>query len=207
MPESIILLASRPTAYHVAAALEQHKAGLNILYASTAEQLADVAGSIDGATRLIGFCTDVVVPAEILGRLSGPAYNFHPGPPEYPGAFPISLALYDGATRFGTTLHEMAVQVDSGPIVGALAFDVPPEADLIWMKARAQKAAFRLLLHFSRPLATSDTALPPLAGAQWGARRASRRYVKSLTPIDPGLPPEEATRRRRAFADEPRLQD
>ncbi|KZD06450.1 formyltransferase family protein [Oceanibaculum pacificum] len=206
MPNRIILLSGRPAAYHVAAALEQHRAGLDILYASTAEQLAEAADAIDGATRLIGFCIDVVVPPAILERLPGPAYNIHPGPPAYPGAFPGALALYDGATRYGATLHEMRVRVDDGPIVGTLAFDVPADATLAWLKARSQKAAFRLLLHFARGLATLDAPLPHLAGERWGERRASKRYVRSLALITDDLPPEEAARRRRAFADEPWLQ-
>ena len=77
------------------------------------------------ARRLIAFCTSVIVPAEVLDAVMAPAYNFHPGPPTYPGSHVASFAIYDGADMFGATAHEMAAKVDSGPIVGVEWFQVP----------------------------------------------------------------------------------
>ena len=81
----------------------------------------DLAG-----TRLISMLTDVIVPENILSGLDGPAYNFHPGPPEYPGSHAASFAVYYDADGFGVTLHEMAAQVDSGPIIEVRRYDMPP---------------------------------------------------------------------------------
>ena len=83
----------------------------------TLSELEDALANSSKTTRLISFGSGVIVPAAVLARLSGTAYNFHPGPPAYPGIFPSVFALYDGATRFGVTLHEMKPEVDSGPIV------------------------------------------------------------------------------------------
>lgn len=45
------------------------------------------------------------------------AYNLHPGPlPERAGLHTPSWALYEGADRYGVTLHRMAPDVDAGPI-------------------------------------------------------------------------------------------
>ena len=77
-------------------------------------------------TLLVGFSTGVIVPAHILSRLEGPAYNFHAASPEYPGRDIHHFAVYYGARRYGATAHEMEPQVDFGRIVGVEWFDVAP---------------------------------------------------------------------------------
>ncbi|MGB1026426.1 MAG: formyltransferase family protein, partial [Rhodospirillaceae bacterium] len=73
-------------------------------------------------TRVITVGTDILVPPEVLQRLPGPGYNFHPGPPEVRGRYPSCFALYAGAAMFGSTVHELAPQVDSGAIVAVDRF-------------------------------------------------------------------------------------
>ena len=70
------------------------------------------------SARLIAFVTPVIVPAQILAALGFGAYNFHPGPPHYPGWVPSHFAIYDKAENFGATAHAMIERVDAGPIVG-----------------------------------------------------------------------------------------
>jgi methionyl-tRNA formyltransferase len=58
--------------------------------------------------RLIAFTTDVIVPPDILDHLGFGAYNFHPGPPHFPGWAPALFAVHHHATEFGVTAHMMA---------------------------------------------------------------------------------------------------
>ena len=56
-------------------------------------------------------------------------YNYHPGPlPEYPGLTNYSMPIRDGVTRFGVTLHKMTDEIDKGPIIKRIDFDLasPP---------------------------------------------------------------------------------
>lgn len=130
--------------------------------------------NITPATRLVAFCSSVVVPMHILNRLAGPAYNFHPGPPEYPGKHPVAFALYDSATIFGATLHEMGLPVDSGPITGTLQFPVPPGSPYLWLMARTHQAALHLFLQSVVALARSLAPLNRLP-ASWGTRRCGQK--------------------------------
>ncbi|MGQ9368589.1 formyltransferase family protein [Azospirillum sp. ST 5-10] len=149
--------------------------------------------------RLIAFFTDVVVPPEVLDGIGGPAYNFHPGPPSYPGRYPLAMALYDGARRFGATLHVMTPRVDSGPIVGVVEFDVQEGADLDWLNARTYKAALRLFQHFGPALVRSPAPLPTLERA-WSDRRSTARTRERLCEIPPDIAADELERRLRAFS-------
>ena len=75
----------------------------------------DEAGTFD-RTTLITFFTPVIIPADVLSVVRA-GYNFHGGPPEYPGRDPHDWAIHDGAAEFGVTLHRLAEKVDSGEIL------------------------------------------------------------------------------------------
>jgi len=157
---------------------------------------------ITPASRLIAFCTGIVVPAEVLAALGGPAYNFHPGPPAYPGKYPALFAVYDGATKFGATLHEMRARVDSGPIVGVTEFPVPPDADAPWLEAHAHQAALHLFLRCVRDLACDREPLEALS-VNWSNRRCSRQAFEELCTLTPEVSAEELERRKRVASQMP----
>ena len=139
MPKQIILLTGDTEFPILSEALLPHNPALEILHANTDETLEAALGKCDlspiGA-RLIFFSLNVIVPASVLNRLGEPAYNLHPGPPEYPGSHPDCFAIYDGATRFGATLHEMIAKVDAGPIVKVSEFDIPQGVDSLELALR-----------------------------------------------------------------------
>ncbi|MEJ0067722.1 MAG: formyltransferase family protein [Pseudomonadota bacterium] len=136
--ECLLLLSHGMLAAPLSDALRRYNPSLLIVCAADGEQLRNAfettAGRFD---RLIAFCTETIVSATQLAALGGPAYNFHPAPPGYPGSHPASFALYDGVTRFGATVHEMAVRVDSGPIVDVEWFDVEPETGIFALEDKA----------------------------------------------------------------------
>ncbi len=71
-----------------------------------------------------------IVPADVLGNARAAAVNIHPGTPEYPGIGAANFALYEGAVTFGATLHHMAPQVDTGPIIKVRRFPVTQDETL-----------------------------------------------------------------------------
>lgn len=176
--------------------------GLPVDVAFSREALEDWAGRITPSSRLIAFCASVVVPPAILEALGGPAYNFHPGPPAYPGKYPAVFALYDGASVFGATLHEMRARVDSGPIVGVTEFAVPPNVDGRWLEARAHQAALHLFLCGVRDLIFHPEPLAPLP-VSWGNRRCGRRAFEDLRTIGSDVDPNDLERRIRVVQQVP----
>ncbi|PWC35723.1 formyltransferase family protein [Azospirillum sp. TSO22-1] len=202
MPRSIVLLCPPDDRFHLASMLAVHNPALTVTAVSTAEALEGVLAAVDPDTRLIAFRTGVVVPERLLARLQGPAYNFHPGPPAFPGKHPVAFALYDGAARFGATAHEMAAVVDSGPIVGVAEFEVGLAASYADVNERAIGAMIHLFLRLAQPLAASPGPLPRLPVA-WGPRRCSQKALEALCALTPDLDPTELQRRVRAFGPVP----
>ncbi len=160
------------------------------------------AATVTPATRLMAFCSGVVVPAGVLSRLSGPSYNFHPGSPDYPGRYPTAFAIYDGASTFGATLHEMTPRVDSGPIVGHLQFSVPPGSSYQWLAAKTHQATLHLFLEVVEGLALSPTPFHHL-GIPWGQRRCSQKALDAACRLPLDVSDHEIERRRRSFAQVP----
>lgn len=193
----IVLLAGENEAPYLAAILRAHDARLNVDPVHTKNDLlAACAGDLAG-TRLVSFCSPIIVPGDILARMPGPSYNFHPGPPEYPGRYPSMFALYDGAERFGLTVHEMAAKVDAGPIVAAEWFAIPADCQLSQLEELtfAQLAdKFRTL---SFHLATLERPLMRLP-YRWGARKTTQADSEALRRITPDMNAAEIARRKRA---------
>src|SRR6185437_8260142 len=116
-----------------------------IAVAQTRAELDAALAQGTADTRLVAFGAGVIVPQTILSALPGPAYNLHPGPPDYPGLFPSVYALYDGATSFGVTLHEMAAEVDAGPVVSVNRFVIGPQDDRAALDTRTFHEMLKLI--------------------------------------------------------------
>jgi methionyl-tRNA formyltransferase len=77
------------------------------------------------SSLLISLGTSVIVKQHELDCFTL-AYNFHPAPPEYRGSQPYHFALYEKATHYGATCHEMDLYIDHGPIVYVDRFEILP---------------------------------------------------------------------------------
>lgn len=201
MPEEIVLLTGTVEAHQLTGFLREHNPNLSVTHVETRDALEQACRSPVAGTRLVAFATGVIVPGAVLSILPGPAYNFHPGPPTYPGSHGVSFALYEGAERFGATAHVMTERVDEGPIVGVEWFDVPPATDRFGLEVEAYSALARLFLRLAAALATSDTPLPAI-GERWSPRKTTKREYEAMCRITTDMDAAEQARRRRAVGDD-----
>ena len=150
----------------------------------------------------VSFCTPVIVPGAILDALDGPAYNFHPGPPTYPGLYPACFAIHDGATRFGATAHVMTREIDAGPIVGVEWADIPPAIDRLNLESLSHDLVMKLFRRLAPALAGSESPLAPLP-VTWSGRPTTRRDFERLCEVPPDVGADEFRRRHRAVGEGP----
>jgi len=182
MFDTIILLTGPGEQAALSALLLGHNPGLSIRAIGTREALDALAPELLARARLIGFATPVVVPARILGALGYGAYNFHPGPPEYPGWMPSHFAIHDRVSCFGATAHIMIDKVDAGAIVGVERFTVPPDASVQAIEELAYLHLARLLWKLAGGLATQSEPLCQLA-VVWSGRKTTRRMYEAMCDI------------------------
>jgi methionyl-tRNA formyltransferase len=202
MLKTIILLTGNAhQQFALAALLREHNPALAFRGAVTRDELLAIAPEVLRDARLVAFTTGVVVPGAVLDALGHGAYNFHPGPPDYPGWAPAHFALYDGATTFGATAHVMARRVDSGPIVGVEPFVIPDKVDVRGLEQLAFVRLARLFWRMARDIAREAGPLPTLP-IGWSGTRSTRRMYADMCGIPWNVEASELARRIRAFHDD-----
>ena len=169
MFDTIILLSGAAELATLPLVLLGHRPDLSVIPVQTPDQLATLNSEVLRRARLIAFVTSVIVPENILTQLGYGAFNFHPGPPSYPGWAPAHFALYNRATEFGATAHAMIEQVDAGPIVGVALFPIPAEITVFGLEGLAYAHLAQLFWRMARSLAT-DASAPPALPHKWGAK-------------------------------------
>ena len=200
MFDTIVLLSGPAEQAAFPALFNKYNAGLTVVPAQTLADLDAIEPRVLRRARLVAVLTSVIVPPRILDRLGYGAYNFHPGPPDYPGRLPSHFAVYDRAKAFGVTAHAMAAAVDSGPIVGVDLFDIPPGIGVPALEKLAFGAAARLIWRLAEALATARGPLPELP-IRWCGRKSTKRMYEAMCELPPDISGEELARRLHAFGD------
>jgi methionyl-tRNA formyltransferase len=198
MFDTIILLSGAAEHSTFPAVLRGHNPLLSVIPVGTSAQLEALNPDLLRRARLIGFVTPVIVPETILTRLGYGAFNFHPGPPGYPGWAPAHFALYNRETEFGATAHVMTEQVDAGPIIDVALFPVPAGISVLALEGMAYANLAKLFWHMARSLAT-DPEPPRTLSLQWGSKKYSRRAYRTMCDIPLDIPKDELQRRIEVF--------
>jgi len=158
-------------------------------------------GSLE-TVRLLSFGSDIIVPASVLARLGGGAYNFHPGPPTYPGRYPSTFFLYEGGKRFGSTVHVMVGKVDAGPINFVAWFEVPEGLDCVALNRLSFQSLMGLFVKLAPHLAFHDE---PLSRSDdvWSGRTTTQQDFNDLCNLPSDVSEAEFKRRYRAIGEGP----
>lgn len=198
MFDTIILLTGPVEEATLATVLRAHNRQLNIRGVKSLADLEALKPELLSRARLIGFVTPVIVPKRILQGLGYGAYNFHPGPPHYPGWVPSHFAIYDGATEFGATAHVMNERVDTGPIISVELFGIPPNTTVLDLEQLALTSLARLFWNLANLLATHSEPLNPLE-ITWSGPKSTRRNYAALCEISAEISKNELERRLDVF--------
>jgi methionyl-tRNA formyltransferase len=198
MFDTVILLSSALEREIFMTVLSTHNPGLTIIPVETLADLNALEPDTLGSARLVAFVTGVIVPAGVLCQLGYGAYNFHPGPPAYPGWAPAHFALYQRALEFGATTHVMAARVDEGPIVGVKMFSIPHGTSVISLEGMAYARLSYLFWSLAAKLATSSQPLAPLP-LSWSGKKTTRRDYAAMCDMRQDIPKDELDRRIKLF--------
>lgn len=198
MFDTVILVTGPVEQTALAPVLRAHNPQLTIRPVRAPDDLAALDRAELTGGRLVAFATSVIVPGDILRRLGHGAYNFHPGPPQYPGWAPAHFALYEQASEFGVTVHVMAERVDAGAIVNVVTFPIPAPIDVLGLEGLAYAHLARLFWNLAPTLATRPEPLP-VCDLQWSSRKFSRRTYRAICDIPLDISKEELDRRIRVF--------
>jgi methionyl-tRNA formyltransferase len=198
MFDTLILLAGPAEQVVLPPLLCAHNPFLTVISAATSAELAALDRDLLGRARLIAFVTPEIVSGGVLARLGYGAFNFHPGPPAYPGWAPSHFALYERAVEFGATVHVMAERVDAGPIIEVARFAIPSGMSVLGLEGLAYAHLAQLFWRMAKSLAT-DPDPPPTLPIPWGGRKYSRRAYRANCHIPLDIAKDELDRRLSVF--------
>ncbi len=198
MFDTIILLAGQAEQVAMPPVLCAHNPRLTVVSVATSADLAALDPDLFERARLIAFATPEIVSKSVLATLGYGAINFHPGPPDYPGWAPAHFALYERATEFGATVHNMVERVDAGPIIEVAHFPIPADIAVLGLEGLAYAHLARLFWSMAKSLAT-DPNPPPVLPVKWGNRKYSRRAYRAICDIPLDIPKDELDRRLKVF--------
>ena len=71
---------------------------------------------------LISFLNSMYIDKNVRKKIKINSFNFHPGPPEYPGFGCYNFALLDKVNLYGSTIHIINDKFDSGKIINVKKF-------------------------------------------------------------------------------------
>jgi methionyl-tRNA formyltransferase len=198
MFDTLILLSGPAEQFAFPPMLLGHNPLLTVLCVGSLDELGAVDPDLLRRARLIAFVTPVIVPQTVLERLGYGAFNFHPGPPSYPGWAPAHFALYNRETEFGATAHVMTEQVDAGPIIDVALFPVPAAISVLGLEGLAYAHLAQLFWCMAKSLAT-DPEPPRTRPLKWGSKKYSRRAYRAMCEIPFDIPKDELARRIEVF--------
>ncbi len=202
MSDPIVILSGPQEGPYLEAKLRNYVADCGIHVVQTRDALIEytTSGAFAGHTRprLIAFCTDVIVPATTLSVFTGGAYNFHPGPPDYPGSNAASFAIYDQCSTYGVTAHEMEVTVDSGAIVGFDGFVIPSGIRFMDLEILAYQNLLNLFDRLAAKLIDTERPLHRL-DLKWGHNKRNRKDFERMKQVSETMDEDEIRLRWRAF--------
>ncbi len=73
---------------------------------------------------LISFLNSLYISKSVRKKIKINSFNFHPGPPEYPGFGCYNFALLNQAKVYGSTIHIINDKFDNGKIVDVSKFKI-----------------------------------------------------------------------------------
>jgi methionyl-tRNA formyltransferase len=73
---------------------------------------------------LISFLNPMYIDKSVRKKIKINSFNFHPGPPEYPGFGCYNFALLDKVSVYGSTIHMIDDKFDNGKILHVNRFKV-----------------------------------------------------------------------------------
>ena len=200
MIQEVVLLTGEMEGPHFQALLISLNPRLKVIHAQTQDELeaACLRPAPKGGRRLIAFSTSVIVPKVILNGLSMEAYNFHSGPPTYPGSHSASFAIYDRAKYFGVTAHVMREKVDCGPIIAVEWFVIHKNARFMELELSAYKLLLNIFTNLAPHFATSSDPLPVI-DAHWSCQKRTNAEFESMKNLEADMDEAEIKLRFKAF--------
>lgn len=154
--------------------------GVKFVFCKGAFELKRLDNSSENS--LITFGISEIIQEGVFKSFSN-AINIHAASPEYPGRDPHHYAIYDKAKQYGAVAHIIEKKVDTGDIIDAELFDVPPNISAQGLLDLANNAGMTLLMRIVLDIVESKPIHPN--GMKWSGIKRSRNNFNEFLKLKP----------------------
>jgi methionyl-tRNA formyltransferase len=172
---------------------------ISIIYVQHPNELLQFGHEFLKKSRLISFGSIFYVRQEILSLFEFDCYNFHPGPPNYPGWAPFSFAIYDEASTYGVTVHKMNSKIDTGNIIKYKKFNIPNEFNVENLMDITTSYMYELYNELILDFISNQKSLSCI-DEKWCGKIRTKKDFEHMCHITLDLSEEELKKRINAFA-------
>ena len=197
---TIILLTSRYYTKRLIDLSVQKVPHVAVIYVQHPNELLQFGIDFLKSSRLISFGSRFYVKPELLSLIGYDSYNFHPGPSHYPGWAPFNFAIYNNATRYGVTVHEMTPTLDSGSIIGSQIFDIPSDCSVQQIMDITTEYMYALYDDMVFDFATRESSLPAI-DENWSGHMWTKQDFEKMCKIPVDITESELNKRLHAFGE------
>lgn len=197
---NIVLLTSHYYGELLVQILSEFGPGINVVIIEHPNKIPFLPASVLSNSRLISFGSRFFISPSVLNKVDLPAYNFHPGPPAYPGWAPFSFALYNNATDYGVTVHEITEKIDNGKIIAASTF---PIGDNETAQSLMDQTTMQMYLLFAELMPEFLKRTPDFKtlDVHWSGEQGTKKKFRDMCRMDLDLTEAEFKRRMKSFGD------
>ena len=195
---AVLILTSHHYAQRLIKASVQQSPDTAVLIIQHPNELLEFGTEFLAKARLISFGSRFYVKRDVLDLIGFKAYNFHPGPANFPGWAPFNFALYHEAADYGTTLHEMTADIDSGDIIGEKTFKIPNGCDVFHLMDLTTEAMYSLYEDMAKEIAEYQEPLPAISQT-WTGHIWTKKDFETMCHIPLEIDEKELKKRLDAF--------
>ncbi len=144
----------------------------------------------------ISYLSPWIVPKTVLNNTKKWNFNFHPGPPEYPGIGCFNFAIFNSEKQFGATAHIMELKVDTGKIIGVKRFSMTEEETVRTLSIKTYSALLSLYKDIISYVMDNNSL--PHSDETWVRKPYKRSELENLATIKINMSEDEIEKRIRA---------
>jgi methionyl-tRNA formyltransferase len=198
--KNIILLTSAYYAQEMYPYLLRANPDVAYINVSSPDELQAFPDDFLQESRLISFGSRFYVKKSLMDRVGFQSYNFHPGPPEFPGWAPFNFGIFSKVKQFGATLHFMNHKIDSGEIIAVKRFDCESMTTSNELMDETTQAMFELFVRFCPQFAHHQAPLSVI-NQQWSGVLTTKKDFQDHCLIDLKIDKEALTHRINSFGE------
>ena len=202
---NILFFGRKNDKYSIECVEHLNSLGFNVKNIWSSKRGEKIPQSLDytGIDYIFSFRSYFILPKSLLKTTKYYSINFHPGPPEYPGAG-MNFAIYENRERYGVTIHLMNEKIDDGAIIDVSYFSISDDENIENLLKKTHEKLLIIFKEFTTSLSKYGekfvlNKLDINKDMTWGKKKWTSKDLNKFQVLDINIDKNELNRIIRSF--------